>query len=64
MVQMACIGPLNRPGVVGKLVFDITQLSEHPTCDYLTSNQFERTALSWFERIFTELTNIGETLER
>ena len=30
LVQMACIGPLNRPGVVGKLVFDITQLSEHP----------------------------------
>ena len=30
LAQMACIGPLNTPGVVGKLVFDITQLQEHP----------------------------------
>ena len=26
LFQMACIGPLNRTGVVGKLGFDITSL--------------------------------------
>ena len=26
LFQMACIGPLNRTGVVGKLDFDITSL--------------------------------------
>ena len=57
-----CHHPLFFPGSHKISIFNI--LYCHPPCDYLTSNQSERTALSWFERIFTELTNIGETLER